>query len=358
MTEEKEHDGQKKEPPKIKLGLEEELAHLDGDRSLEPAGDTPKSRTTKIDLSAAQPPPKAGTTRIDVSQAVPGTPKKATTRIDASQAEAPPPKRSTARIDVSTAKPPSGDTQMVSGKSETSKLDLSRAVPPPSSAPEAPTAAEPAESDLEETVIPSAAKLSTQRILLDDDVGEPPKPGLKTVAEVQAAKSQTSRIDLPGSVEEKDEDVLKRRTAPLTMGSSAAPTTVKKKPEEEGITQVRPRPTVEEGQAPQSSTLRLDLPQEPASSKPGQPKTIRIKRPDGTSSRKPLTIARAGSATADAAQPEPSLAAGSASFVVEQAGPGVVYTVLMVLSILVALVVIYALLGQTYALDLPFWGKL
>ena len=359
MTDRNENDGEKKEPPKIKLGLDKELTDP-AETTLSPSDDTPKSGTIRIDLSAAEPPPKSGTTRIDVSQAVPGQPKRDTTRIDPSQAEPPPIKRSTTRIDVSAAQPPA-ESPPIGGKSETSRLDLSQAIPPPAAAQ---PASEPAdtESDLQETIIPAAAKQSTQRIIVDDDdTSSPGDSGLKTVAQVQAAKQQTSRIDLPSSVEEKDEDVLKRRTAPLSLGaqpSAMPPTTIKKKPEAPPTTQIRPRPTVEADTAPQSRTVQLDLPPDTSAPKSGAPKTIRIKRPDGTSSRKPLTIARAGSATGTAAEAEPTLAATSAAFLEEDEGPGATFAVLTILSVLVTVAVIYALLGQTYALDLPFWGRL
>ena len=96
---------------------------------------------------------------------------------------------------------------------------------------------------------------------------------------------------------------------------------------------------------------------------PTRPKTIRIKRPDGTSARKPLTIARPGGATPVSKAVAPAAAASAVGVqaaldVEEDTGPGALYAVLSILALLVSLVLVYVLLGQTYAPDWPFAGRL
>jgi hypothetical protein len=355
-----------------------------------------KSATTKIDVSAT-PPPKKKTSRIDPSQAVP--PKKSTTRIDLSTAQPSAAKRTTTRIDSSQAAPPPG---MVSGKSETSRIDLASAVPPsdveetsdivegiPASLdtqksqtmPILPVEEDTGAEDIQETTVPEATKFATQRILVDEDEGaeKPEEPEthqaspLKSVADLQEAKKRTSKVDLPVTMEEEEEgaDVLKRRTMelPHPEGVGAAPPTIKIKRPDTPRTRVMPKQPVPTGEGDReaaeqekNTTARLDLPPETSSPRPEtRPKTIKIKRPDSAGgTRKPLTVSRAVDPRADeeTSTGPTALDLMAAAAGQEDTGPGVWFVVLTVLGLLVTGTLIYILLGQTFALEIPFPGRL
>jgi hypothetical protein len=102
-----------------------------------------------------------------------------------------------------------------------------------------------------------------------------------------------------------------------------------------------------------SETARLDLPKDVGADDRPQtrPKTIRIKRPDGTTARKQLTIARPeeGSEEADIPSKYRSPAAAAAAV---DASPGGFWAVLAIAATLVLIGVVVYLLAQTHMPDL------
>ena len=85
-----------------------------------------------------------------------------------------------------------------------------------------------------------------------------------------------------------------------------------------------------------------------------RPKTIRIKRPDGTSGRKPLTISRPEEAeTSSVMQP-----AGTTEDLDSEEQPGVFVGIMAIAALLVSCVLLYCLLAQTLAPTLPFPGRI
>jgi hypothetical protein len=100
----------------------------------------------------------------------------------------------------------------------------------------------------------------------------------------------------------------------------------------------------------------LEIPREAAEDRPvTRPKTIRIKRPDGTTAKKQLTIARPAEGDVGEELPE-GLRAPIPVHVSED--PGGVWAVLAMVAFVVICVLIYVLLAQTYAPTLPFPGKI
>lgn len=306
----------------------------------------------KINLNGAEngassskvPPPARppATSRIKMD---PNAPKRETTRIDLSDAQIPRGvaprdeddlKKNTARIDWNGDMTPLSEEQKQQAmKKATIRIDSSEITPLP-------------ESDKNE-----AAKKSTVRVQIDEDraKGDTAKLDARAIAGAEeAAKKRTARIDLNEVLDESD-DIFKRRTALLDASKFAGtteapgsprtirikrpdtpPTTVLKRAEkEEPIEPVG----VEQDSAKKSETARIDLPPEAVEQPPTRRKTIRIKRPEGMTSSKPLVIARTEAVR------EP--VAGSAKPAEEEAGTLFSALALVAVLVCIALVTVQSL---------------
>ena len=314
------------EPPRIKL---------------KPTADK-KSETSRIDIASAKPAPDTVPTLRPVDK----------------EAIADFHKKSTIRIDEGTGARKS-ETQRI--KSETRPVDAAAAA--------------------------ELVKKSTSRITMDE----------------QVRKSESIRIELPPDESAKrrtakiDTAEIKIAPAPAPAAAPAIPTapptvppTIKSTPiPQRGprTVQLRPVPPPTVSAAPahppahpvahppatgafapaaptsteakKSETARIDLPpdigQESLAST-ARPKTIRIKRPDGTSARKALTIAR----PSDEARPaEAEIMAASVVEAPEaEEGPGAGFAIAALAAVLVTAVLIYVLLGQTFMPTIPFAGRI
>lgn len=250
-------------------------------------------------------------------------------------------KSDTARIDLASAKPPSHDT---------TKLDATAAKPPP--------------SIIDKKNLPADAddyfKRSTMRIDVPGygaDKSDTAKIDASAAAS-DAAKKKTSKIDLSAVTGQKEDAGAKGVPVgiPARPGMPPRPKTIQMK---------RPAPAAGESiivspettasateQARKSETARIDLSAEDVDRPATRPKTIRIKRPDGTSGRKALTISRPDAEAA----PAPVVEAGEVSGDEETASPFV--GVMALMALLVACVLVYVLLAQTFAPTLPFPGRI
>lgn len=263
-------------------------------------------------------------------------------------------KKSTIRID---AIPQSSDTQRAGTGGETRRIDIKSVetgqMQPPAEAP-----------SLSDAQLQQQLKKETTRLEVPPEV----------------IKRQTGRIQIPSTSE--PPDVFKKRTAQISVppmvptapsasqvgsDSIARPKTiqVRRAPRpsaaETPSKPVAVPPTVAEqtAQARKSETARLDLPKDlPADDRPvTRPKTIRIKRPDGTTARKALTIARPEEGEG-AVSDVPERFRGPAEIQRGVEEPGGVWAILALVALLVVGVLIYVLLAQTFAPDLQFPGKI
>lgn len=262
-------------------------------------------------------------------------------------------------------------------KTETTRIDLAFAQPPPAIASVGDT--QPVLPDVTEIVkkstvrvdAPPAVKADTQRLKTETKRFDPAAISKQTTMRVEVEekkKVETARVDLPpdsfrkAAATAEEEDVFKRRTMPVGVptpppATATRPKTiqVKKPAARPGETIIVPTaPTAETvSEAKKSETARIDLPPDAGDRPTTRPKTIRIKRPDGTTARKALTISRPSEDEASAL--------ASASSAVEadgEEGPGTVFSVLALVAVLVACVVVYILAAQTFAPDLPFPGRI
>lgn len=259
--------------------------------------------------------------------------------------------------------------------------------------------------DVEQEDVTEGKKKKTVRVQVDEEARkgdtQPVDTEKATQQLAEGQKKSTSRIDI-GDVLSKDEeaDIFKRRTAvldaskfPPAAPTAAGPRTIRiKRPSQtpptaimsepptstqiskpKGATQrVKPKtqaappeaeatpapkmdktptamavPTVED--AKKSETARIELPPEASGSRPPtRRKTVRIKRPDGTSASRELTIARPSKAPAMEAEEKTQVP-------VEKTGP--VFSILALVATLVLLVLLYVLAAQTIGTGLPFPGR-
>lgn len=242
------------------------------------------------------------------------------------------------------------------GKSETTRIDLAQAVP--------------SSSDTKRIDTLSVSKMTTMRV----ELVEPQRKAETTRIDLTAAAPKPApRIDLTQEVGISD-DLFKRNT--MAVGPSVQPQQplppmtrpktiqVKRpgaKPTEDQIT--TPGATAESvSEAKKSETARIDLPPEGSDRPTTRPKTIRIKRPDGTSGRKPLMIARPSDEMASESASAPISSVMEDGLTVNAAdgeeSAGTVFSILALVALLVTCVVVYVLAAQTIALDLPFPGRI
>jgi len=273
-------------------------------------------------------------------------------------------KSDTARIDLASAKPPSG---------ETTRLDVTSAkTPPPDTTRIDALSAKPPPSIIDKNNLPPDAddffKRSTMRIDIAPGHGQS-ADGKKsdttridiTPSASDAAKKKTSKIDLSEASNAGD-DVFKSKTIPVGIPTPPPASAGPLRPKT--IQMKRPSPSAGESiivspentasateQARKSETARIDLSAEDADRPATRPKTIRIKRPDGTSGRKSLTISR----PEDEAEPETS---SVEEFTSDDESPGTFVGLMAIAALLIAGVLLYVLLAQTLAPTLPFPGRI
>ena len=309
------------EPPKIRI--------------TPPAGRPPTSSNQepppKIRIKPGEPGKKAETAKLDTSSAHAQTAPADDIEPMTREATGDFYKRSTIRIDQ--APPKASDTQKI--KSDTHRVDQ------------------------------DAAKRSTMRVDVDP--------------ETTKRKSETSRLELPQG------EAAKRATAKIGNASDIAealkknvPTGIPAAPPP-GLAQrpktvtVRPPGAPAPAAAPsgsepmiapapeavsearKSETARIDLPPEVSDAeRPAtRPKTIRIKRPDGTTAKKALTIARPSED-----QMYSPISAEVSGGDLEGDEPGTMYSVMALVSVIVCVVLLYVLAAQTIAPTLPFPGRI
>jgi hypothetical protein len=204
------------------------------------------------------------------------------------------------------------------------------------------------------------AKRSTLRIEIADQPGAK-KDTTRLVVPPEPAKSQTSKIDVRQATGTSTDDLMKRSTIPVGIPTAPPPPSAAGRPKTIQIKRpaavpgetiiVAPAATERvAAEAKKSETARIDLPAEAEERPATRPKTIRIKRPDGTTARKPLTIARPSA--------EEEIPAVVQVAAVGDALPGTLYSVLAILTVIVVLVLIYVLAAQTISPDLPFPGRI
>ena len=237
-------------------------------------------------------------------------------------------------------------------KSETTRIDLSTAKPPP--------------SIFDKKDLPADAddyfKRSTMRIEIPAAESKSSTARIE-ISQTDTAKKQTARIDLSEARE------AKSKTAPIGVPSAspAAPArpvrptvVIPKRPapvsgESNIITPVSSPSATE--QARKSETARIDLNPEDLERPATRPKTIRIKRPDGTTGRKPLAIARPTGTLTGEIKPTGEAAPSESAAAGEEA-PGLLVSLSSLAALIVVSVLFYVLMAQTIAPDLPFAGKI
>jgi hypothetical protein len=294
---------------------------------------------------------KQETTRIEVGKAHaptagrPGDKKAETTRVDLSAAKpppaglgAPPPsdlyKRSTMRIEPAPpAAPGKSETQRVKAETHRIAEDLAR-----TKSITAPIGQ-----------VDTTPKRDTTRV-------EPPTG--------EAAKKQTSRIDIASASRPPTGVSMKSSTVPMGVpmsppppapGAAGRPKTIQVKraaaaAAEASIVPPSPAQVEAAAEARKSETARIEMPEDVGERPPTRPKTIRIKRPDGSGSRKPLTIARPE-------EDEDVAAIEAAGAAVDEDAPAAWVGIAALVATLVSAVLVYALLAQTVATNLPYPGR-
>lgn len=206
-----------------------------------------------------------------------------------------------------------------------------------------------------------AAKKSTVRVQIDEEKakGDTARMDTSKIVFGPEEKKKTARIDL-GEVLEGEEDIFKRRTALLDASkfgvteAPGVPRTIRiKRPETPVTPAVTPSKPMAPAAAPgpelakKSETARIELPPEiSAEQPPTRRKTIRIKRPEGVTTSKPLVISK----------PEGPRPARQPVGEVEEVTP--VFSGVAIAAIVVAAILVYVLAAQTIAPGLPFPGKL
>ncbi len=169
---------------------------------------------------------------------------------------------------------------------------------------------------------------ATMAVDLDDDAK---KGG------TEAPKAETARIDAPDTESTPTRPrTVKLKRAPVT----AAPTRVLKK-----------MPSAPSGEDKKGATSKLDLPDTGGGARPvTRPKTIRIRRPESAAARgQQISVARPSGTAAPTVSP----AGVPAAAMVGAEAPGAGYAVMAFLAMVASLVLVYALLYQSYLPDLP-----
>jgi hypothetical protein len=275
----------REQPPKINLNGTENSVPAKAPPPARPyipakiktSSDAPKKETAHIDLSSAMTIPK-GVVPHDKD------------------------KRKATQIDWNAPITPISDEERKeAAKKSTIRIDTSEIMPLP-------------DDDKNE-----AAKKSTVRVQIDEDhaKGDTARLDAKSIAGAEeSAKKRTARIDLNEVLDESD-DIFKRHTARMdadkTGGVTEAPgiprTVRVKRPDTPPIAAPRKPTPVAEEESPvsaaaikteasrKSETARINLPPEVTEQPPTRRKTIRIKRPEGIVTSRPLVISSTKSVT-------------------------------------------------------------
>jgi len=360
MADEKKEQSQNPEPPKIKL-------NGNGKHPTDKLPTASGALPPKVKLETAQIKPAPPTLIPSAPPATPGdTRKESTLRLNLPGSEitetAPPPvaRKQTSRIEVPT---------VVAGTPGVAKKSTARI-------------------ELPDTVLATPGpKKDTKKVQLPDTVIELPAPALikkqttpvmlkkqttnldtaTTVAHLpspQEVKKTTARIELGDAI-----GIGKPAPEPVAPGARTIPRTVRiKQPEMPPTVSLKkppaPVPTgmpVAAGEVRKTETARIELPPETIVEQPvTRRKTIRIKRPGAEgdevpATRPPLVIAREAD-EAPGEQP-PTLTGVRMPKAQEADEPGVIFTILAIAALLLVSTLIYVLAAQTFALDLPFPGK-
>lgn len=283
------------------------------------------------------------------------------------------------KLNLASAGAPPVQIRPADKKAETTRIDLSQAMPPPAAAsvgdtqPVQADAAPAPEIQKRSTIrieAPPVAKAETQKVKTETQkIGPRAMSETMRVEVAEPRKAETTRISIPAEAFQKQpgsaprtahpeghEDIFKRSTIPVGIPTppptpAAKPKTLAVKrpvaasPEPPAVVTPEQRTVAE---AKKSETARIDLPADVGERPATRPKTIRIKRPDGTTARKALTIARP-----DTDSVAPSVSVGAT----EEESAGTVFSVLALVAVLIACVLIYVLAAQTIAPELPFPGR-
>lgn len=288
-------------------------------------------------------------------------------------------KSETSRVDLSTVKPPVAPGNPVTS-TPLDERPTAPAMMPPTTPPPSPVVAKPAAPEVPEIVegirpppsifdkanLPGYADemfgRSTMRIELPPEVDK--KRETTRIELPAAAKKETAKIELPAAA------AGKAKSTTMALGVPVAPPPGPAKPKRPGSLimkrpgapalpgesiVVEPAKTAQAAeQARKSETARIDLSAEQLDTADGKPKTIRIKRPDGSSGRKPLAVARPEGKKLTAAT------MGGAEMIEEEDAdtPGMAAVLTAIAALLVCGFLFYMLLAQSIAPTLPFPGKI
>ena len=235
--------------------------------------------------------------------------------------------------------PPKIKLKAAEKKSDTARIDLASAKPPP--------------SIVDKSLLPVDADDYFKRSTIRIDV----PPSATASAAPAASKSDTTRIEVNTA-----DGVFASKTIPVGVpvnppASPTRPKTITMKrpvaaPGESIIVSPEVTATATE-QARKSETARIDLSAEELDRPATRPKTIRIKRPDGTSARKPLAISRPEGSETPSTTIEPVAELGERTD-----DPGMFVGIMAIAALLVACALVYVLLGQTLAPTLPIPGRI
>ncbi len=321
-------------PPKVKLDMTQMKPTVAPPPLIPVAADTRKDSTLRLNLPGS-----------DITETAPMQARKATSRIEITTAmtAGATVKKSTARIELP-------DTVLATGapKKDTKKVFLPDTV----IAAPAPTVAK------KQTAPLVTVKKQTARVDLDSTVVNAPN--------VQEAKKTTARIELGDAI-----GIGKPAPEPVAPGSRQIPRTVRIKqpdmPPTISLKKPAPVPTgvpTPAGEVRKSETARIELPPETIVEQPvTRRKTIRIKRPgaeegdEAPTQRPALQIARAPGETVTSAEAPTLPRVGTPVETAEADEPGLIFTLCAIAALIVCGVLIYVLLAQTFAPNLPFWGK-
>jgi hypothetical protein len=357
MTDDNSESGQDQAPPKIKLGL-------NGNGQTKP----PTTVEAKPAPTDGDAPPKLKLSR---------PPSQRLLKPDAAMMEE---KKSTTRISLSEAKPTSASSSSTQReKVETTRVDLSAAVAPPKSKPirsipEAKSATIQIDDMSQESLddLYKAALNATQRVVLDEHnvsgITGDASASLRQAEMADANKKNTARIDLNEMLTPEEQAELQKKKTMSIDGAKPIPApTVRLRPpvpssgDSSSTISIAP-PDMTESQ--KSETARIDLPgglPPSGASPPSQRKTIRIKRPDGTSlstGARAITVARAGAASSTpAATPRADAIKLDSEAETDDEESSLTFSILALVAVLVALAVVYVL-AATMTPDLPFPGRL
>lgn len=346
MAEENTDQPQNPEPPKIKLnghGRHPTDKLPTASQALPPKVklDTSQIRHVPTQGAPGVEPRKDATLRLnlpgsDITETAPTIARKKTSRIEIPAAMSPV-NKTTARIEL-----PETVIAQPYPKKDTKKVLL------PDTVVEAP-----APALLKKQTAPMPVKKQTARVELDLTARPVPSP--------QEAKKTTARIELGDAI-----GIGKPAPEPVAPGARQIPRTVRiKQPEMPPTISLKKPPApmpvgaaTPPSEVRKSETARIELPPETIVEQPvTRRKTIRIKRPGAEgdevpSTRGPMLVSREASETV--VPQAPILVTETPE---EADEPGVLFALCAIAALLMFSVLVYVLLAQTFAPNLPMWGK-